>query len=32
LSPEEKDQFKQDWKSRFGGGKMPAASESPATE
>ncbi len=32
LSPEEKNQFKQDWKSRFGGGQTPPAPEGTGTE
>ena len=32
LSPEEKNQFKQDWKNRFGRGNMPVTPESPVTE
>ena len=34
LSPEEKTQFRQDWKNRYGrcGGQMPEAPEKPVTE
>ena len=32
LTPEEKDQFRQDWKNRFGGGKMSAAPQGPTAE
>jgi Ca2+/H+ antiporter, TMEM165/GDT1 family len=31
LSPEEKNQFKQDWKSRCGKGQMPVTPETPGT-
>lgn len=32
LSPEEKSQFKQEWKNRFDSGQMPAKPEGPASE
>ncbi len=32
LSPEEKNQFRQDWKNRFGEAEMPASPGNPAAE